>query len=434
MLTERHDFHGAATEIFSYAWAMPKLVLAYSGGLDTTTAIKWLNVEQGYDVIALNIDVGKSREQPVVESRAIAAGALKVRVIDAKEDFLRYFAFPALAAGAIYQDAYPLATALARPLLAKLLVDVAHEEGADAVAHGCTGKGNDQVRFDVGIQTLDAKLKIVAPTRENAMPRDFQIDYLKKHGIDIPWGDKGPFSIDENLWGRSCEAGALEDPWAEPPPEAYEWTRSPEDAPSTPSYIEIGYQHGMPITLDGQEISPLAIVTHLNDLGGLHGVGRIDHIEDRLVGIKSREIYESPAAVILHAAHRALEGMSLSKQQIKLKKYVAQEYAELIYNGLWFSAHHQDIAAYVASTQRHVSGTIRLRLQRGSATVVGRKADESLYDRGLATYDSGDTYDQTAAIGFINIWGLQTRTQARQQLLTPGADTLRIAMPKEDLT
>ena len=203
---------------------MPKLILAYSGGLDTTTAIKWLTVEQGYEVIALNIDVGKSKEQPVVESRGMAAGALKVRVIDAREDFLRYFAFPALAAGAMYQDVYPLATALARPLMAKLLVDVAHEEGADAVAHGCTGKGNDQVRFDVGIQTLDPKLKIVAPTRENAMAREYQIEYLQKHGIDIPWGQKGPFSIDENMWGRSAEAGVLEDPWTEPPPEAYEWT------------------------------------------------------------------------------------------------------------------------------------------------------------------------------------------------------------------
>ena len=411
---------------------MPKLVLAYSGGLDTTTAIKWLTVEQGYEVIALNIDVGKSREQPVVESRGMAAGAVKVRVIDAKEDFIRYFAFPALAAGAIYQDAYPLATALARPLLAKLLVDVAHEEGANAVAHGCTGKGNDQVRFDVGIQTLDPALKIVAPTRENAMAREFQMEYLKKHGVDIPWGQKGPFSIDENLWGRSAEAGVLEDPWQEPPPEAYEWTRSAEDAPSEAAYVEIGYKHGMPLTLDGEEIGPVAMVERLNDLGGIHGVGRIDTIEDRLVGIKSREIYESPAAVILHTAHRALEAMTLSKQQIKLKKVIATEYAELIYNGLWFSAHHQDIAAYVASTQRHVTGTIRVRLQRGQATVVGRKADESLYDRALATYDRGDTYDQTAAVGFINIWGLQTRVQARTQLLTGSQETLRIAMPRED--
>ena len=411
---------------------MPKLVLAYSGGLDTTTAIKWLSVEQGYEVVALNIDVGKSREQPVVESRGLAAGALKVRVIDAREDFIRYFAFPALAAGAMYQDAYPLATALARPLMAKLLVDVAHEEGATAVAHGCTGKGNDQVRFDVGIMTLDPSLTIVAPTRENAMAREMQIEYLRKHGIDIPWGEKGPFSIDENMWGRSAEAGVLEDPWQEPPAEAYEWTRAPEEAPAEPAYVEIAYKHGMPISLDGEELDAVGIVERLNELGGRHGVGRIDHIEDRLVGIKSREIYEAPAATILHAAHRGLESMTLSKQQIKLKKLVATEYAELIYNGLWFSAHHQDIAAYVASTQRHVSGVIRVRLQRGQATVVARKADESLYDRGLATYDRGDTYDQSAAVGFINIWGLQTRVQARKQLLGQLPEALKIAMPREN--
>ncbi len=411
---------------------MPKLVLAYSGGLDTTTAIKWLSVERGYEVIALNIDLGRSKEQPVVEERGLAAGAVKVRVIDAKEDFIRYFAFPALAAGAVYQDAYPLATALARPLMAKLLVDVAHEEGAQAVAHGCTGKGNDQVRFDVGIQTLDPSLEIVAPTREKAMARETQIEYLRKHGVDIPWGEKGPFSIDENLWGRSAEAGVLEDPWQEPPPEAYEWTRSPEEAPSEPAYVTIWYSHGMPVTLNGEEIGPVDLVEQLNELGGLHGVGRIDHIEDRLVGIKSREIYEAPAAVILHTAHRALEAMTLSKQQIKLKKYIAGEYAELIYNGLWFSSHHQDIAAYVASTQRHVTGEVRVRLHRGTATVVGRSAPKSLYDRALATYDRGDTYDQSAAVGFINIWGLQTRVQARRQLLGGLTETLKIAMPQED--
>lgn len=411
---------------------VPKLILSYSGGLDTTTAIKWLTVEQGYDVIALNIDVGKSREQPIIESRGLAAGAVKVRVIDAREDFVRYFAFPALAAGAMYQDVYPLATALARPLMAKLLVDVAHEEGATAVAHGCTGKGNDQVRFDVGIMTLDPSLKIVAPTRENAMAREVQIDYLRKHGIDIPWGDKGPFSIDENVWGRSAEAGVLEDPWQEPPPEAYEWTTAPEDAPTEPRYLEIEYKHGLPISLDGQAISPLEIVETLNELGGAYGVGRLDHIEDRLVGIKSREIYEAPAATILHTAHRGLEAMTLSKQQLRLKKMLATEYAELIYNGLWFSAHHQDIAAYMASTQRHVTGTVRVRLQRGQATVVSRRADESLYDRGLATYDASDTYDQSAAVGFINIWGLQTRVQARVQLLGELPESLKIAMPGEE--
>ncbi|HMO54502.1 MAG TPA: argininosuccinate synthase, partial [Tepidiformaceae bacterium] len=374
---------------------------------------------------------GKSREQPVVESRGLAAGALKVRVIDAKEDFLRFFAFPALAAGAVYQDQYPLATALARPLMAKLLVDVAHEEGASAVAHGCTGKGNDQVRFDVGIQTLDPSLAIVAPTRENAMARDYQIEYLKQHGVDIPWGEKGPFSIDENIWGRSAEAGVLEDPWTEPPADAYEWTRDPEDAPASPEYIEIAYQSGMPVSLNGEELGPVELVERLNEVGGIHGVGRIDHVEDRLVGIKSREVYEAPAGVILHTAHRAIETLTLSKAQIRLKRQLALEYAELIYNGLWFSAHHQDIAAYVASTQRHVTGTVRMKLHRGQAIVAGRKAVNSLYDRGLATYDRGDTYDQSAAVGFINIWDLQTRTQVRTQLLADLPEALKIAMPHQ---
>jgi argininosuccinate synthase len=387
-------------------------------------------VERGYDVVALNIDVGKSREQPVIESRGMEAGAMKVRVIDAREDFLRYFAFPALAAGAIYQDAYPLATALARPLMAKLLVDVAHEEGATAVAHGCTGKGNDQVRFDIGVQTLDPSLQIVAPTREYAMSRESQIEYLREHGVDIPWGAKGPFSIDENVWGRSAEAGVLEDPWVEPPPEAYEWTRDP-DATGEPQYIEIAFEAGMPVAIDGEEMAALPLVERLNQLGGDHGVGRIDQIEDRLVGIKSREVYEAPAAVILHAAHAALEAMTLSKQQLRLKKQVATEYAELIYNGLWFSAHHRDIAAYIASTQRHVTGTIRLKLSHGRAMVVGRKAPDSLYDHALATYDRGDSFDQGAAVGFISIWGLQTRVQARKQLLGDLPEALKIATTQE---
>jgi argininosuccinate synthase len=355
---------------------------------------------------------------------------LKVRVIDAREDFLRYFAFPALAAGAIYQDAYPLATALARPLMAKLLVDVAHEEGAAAVAHGCTGKGNDQVRFDVGVQTLDPSLQIVAPTREYAMARETQIEYLAKHGVEIPWGAKGPFSIDENIWGRSAEAGVLEDPWTEPPPDAYEWTRDPDET-GDPVHVEIGFETGVPVSLDGMEYGPIELVERLNQSGGEHGVGRIDQLEDRLVGIKSREVYEAPAAVILHAAHRAIESLTLSKQQLRLKKQIGTEYAELIYNGLWFSAHHRDIAAYVASTQRHVTGTARVKLGHGRATVVGRKAPDSLYDVGLATYDRGDTYDQSAAVGFINIWGLQTRVQARRQLLGDLPETLKIATAQE---
>lgn len=410
---------------------VPKLILAYSGGLDTTTAIKWLTLERGYDVIALNIDVGRSREQDVMESRGMEAGAAKVRIIDAREDLIRYFAFPALAAGAMYQDVYPLATALARPLLAKLLVDVAHEEGAMAVAHGCTGKGNDQVRFDVGIQTLDPALEIIAPTREQAMSREMEIDYLKKHGVEIHWEEKGSFSIDENIWGRSAEAGVLEDPWQEPPPDAYEWTTDPVLAPNDPAYVEIRFQRGTPIAIDGEEPGPIGLVEHLNGLGGAHGVGRIDHIEDRLVGIKSREIYESPAAVILDAAHRALEHMTLSKSQLSMKRHISAEYAQLVYDGLWFSAHHRDLAAYVASTQTDVTGTVRMRLHKGKAVVVGRQAERSLYDRELATYDEDDSFDQSSAVGFINLWGLQTRVQARTQMLEQLEQSMTIALPVE---
>ena len=410
---------------------MPKLILAYSGGLDTTAAIAWLTKERGYEVVALNIDVGMSREQAVLEARGLAAGAARVVVEDAREDFLRYFAFPALAAGALYQDVYPLATALARPLMAKLLVDLAHEEGAVAVAHGCTGKGNDQVRFDVGVRTLDPTLAIVAPTREEAMSREAEIEYLQRQGVAIAWEAKGSFSIDENIWGRSVEAGVLEDPWAAPPPEAYAWTCAPEEAPAEGVEVEIGFEAGFPVAIDGEPCDPVALVERLNELGGRHGVGRVDHVEDRLVGIKSREIYEAPAAAILFAAHRALETLTLSKQQLRLKRAIAAEYAELIYNGLWFSAHHQDLAAYTASAQRFVSGQARVRLYRGGVTVSGRRSEASLYDRALATYDRDDAFDQASAVGFIDIWGLQTRVQARRQLLDQLPQALRIAQPRE---
>ena len=410
---------------------MPALVLAYSGGLDTTTAITWLTKERGYDVVALNVDVGMSREQAVLEERGLAAGAARVIVVDAREDFLRHFAFPALAAGAVYQDAYPLATALARPLMARLLVDAAHEEGAVAVAHGCTGKGNDQVRFDVGIRTLDPSLAIVAPAREQAMSREAEIDYLREHGVAIAWETKGSFSIDENIWGRSVEAGVLEDPWAEPPPSAYAWTRAPADAPADGVELTVAFERGAPVAIDGEALAPVALVERLNALGGEHGVGRVDHIEDRLVGIKSREIYEAPAAIVLLAAHRALETMTLSRSQLRLKRRLAAEYAELIYDGLWFSAHHQDIAAYMASTQRHVSGETRLRLRQGAVTVTGRRADASLYERALATYDREDAFDQSSATGFIDIWGLQTRVQARKQLPDQLPGALHMASPPD---
>jgi len=409
-----------------------KVVLAYSGGLDTSVAIRWLKEERGYDVIALTIDVGQERDIPQVLKRAEATGAIKAMVRDGRDLFVRYFVFPALAAGALYQGQYPLATALARPLIAKLMVDVAREEGATAVAHGSTGKGNDQVRFDVSTQALAPDLKIVAPVREWGLTREEEIAYAQRYNIPVPVTKESPYSIDENLWGRSIECGVLEDPWQEPPEEIFVWTRPVAKAPDNPRYVEIGFERGIPVALDGHEMDGVALIERLHEWAGEHGVGRIDHLEDRLVGIKSREIYEAPAAVTLLRAHEALEQMTLSKAQRSLKARLAGEYADLIYNGLWFTAHHQDLASYVQSTQRHVTGTIRMRLHKGQAMPVGRRSPKSLYDFALATYDAGDQYDQSAAVGFIKIWGLPVQVQARAQLLAEPGEPLRIATPQAE--
>ncbi len=401
-----------------------KIVLAYSGGLDTSVAVRWLKKERGYEVIALTVDVGMDRERETLQSRALAAGAAKYLWREAQETFVRRFAFAALAAGARYQGHYPLATALSRPLIARELVEAARAEGATAVAHGCTGKGNDQVRLDVAVQALAPALRIVAPLREWEMNREAEIVYAQEHGIPIAVTRESPYSIDENLWGRSIECGVLEDPWQEPPADVYAWTRSPAEAPDEPAYVEIGFVRGLPVSLDGREADPVSLVKRLNGLAGEHAVGRVDMVEDRLVGIKSREIYEAPAAVTLLAAHEALEALTLSKDQARLKARIAQEYAELIYNGLWFTAHHQDLAAYVQSSQRHVTGTVRVKLHKGVARVVGRKSPKSLYDFSLATYDKADAYDRTAAPGFIHIWGLPVRVQAKAQLLEEEEQTL----------
>ena len=409
-----------------------KVVLAYSGGLDTSVAIRWLKEERGYDVIALTIDVGQERDIPQVLKRAEATGAIKAVVRDGRDLFVRYFVFPALAAGALYQGQYPLATALARPLIAKLMVDVAREEGATAVAHGSTGKGNDQVRFDVSTQALAPDLKIVAPVREWGLTREEEIAYAQRYNIPVPVTKESPYSIDENLWGRSIECGVLEDPWQEPPEEIFAWTRPVAKAPDKPRYVEIAFERGIPVALDGQEMDGVALIERLHEWAGEHGVGRIDHLEDRLVGIKSREIYEAPAAVTLLRAHEALEQMTLSKAQRSLKARLASEYADLIYNGLWFTAHHQDLASYFQSTQRHVTGTIRMRLHKGQAATVGRRSPKSLYDFALATYDAGDQYDQSAAVGFIKIWGLPVQVQARAQLLAEPGEPLRIATPQSE--
>ncbi|MBI2773699.1 MAG: argininosuccinate synthase [Chloroflexi bacterium] len=405
-------------------------VLAYSGGLDTSVAVAWLRETYGLEVVTVTGDLGSVGELEAVRQKALRSGARRAVVLDAREPFVRYFVWPALQADALYQGRYPLATALGRPLLAKLLVDVAREEGAKYVAHGSTGKGNDQVRFDLGVAALAPDLKVIAPLRSGmSMTRDEEIEYAKARGIPVPVTKKSPYSVDENLWGRSIEAGILEDPWEAPPKDVYQWTVDPGDAPARPLEIVIAFREGIPVSLDGAASDGVTLIEKLNAIAGKHGVGRIDQIEDRLVGIKSREIYEAPAAVVLHTAHRAIEDLVLSKESLRLKQRIADEYAELVYNGLWFSAHHQDLAAYVASTQRFVTGEVRLRLHRGVASVVGRRSDNALYSISLATYGKGDTFDHKAAEGFIQVYGLSLRNQAKRQALWSGDAGIPLKLP-----
>ena len=392
-----------------------KVVLAYSGGVDTSAAIKWLADKYHMDVIALTADIGGVGELKAIQKKALKVGAVKALTVDAKDIFVDSFVFPALKANAIYEKQYPLATALGRPLITKLLVDVAIKEGAVAVSHGSTGKGNDQVRFDVSVLALAPKLKIIAPARDWGMTREETIAYAEKHGIPIPVKVASPYSIDENLWGRSIECGVLEDPWVEPPEEVFAWTKSPAAAPDKPEYIEIGFEGGIPVSLNGKKLGGVTLIQQLNQVAGKHGVGRIDHVESRLVGIKSREIYESPAATVLLKAHQAMEAMTLTHQQLRFNERVSSEYADIIYNGLWFTQLRQDLAAYVDRAQKHVTGTIRVKLYKGNCIVVGRKSPVSLYDYGLATYDKEDVFDQSASIGFIQIFGLPTKVQARAQ-------------------
>jgi argininosuccinate synthase len=392
-----------------------KVVLAYSGGLDTSVAIRWLAEKYNLKVITLTVDIGNVLDLEAIRQKALKVGAIKALVVDAKEVFIKSYVFPALQADAVYEGQYPLATALGRPLIARLLVEAAKKEKARVVAHGCTGKGNDQVRIDVGVAALAPELTVIAPAREWKMTREQTIEYAQAYKIPVPITKASPYSIDENLWGRSIECGVLEDTWNEPPEDVFLWTKSPEKTPARPAYLEIGFNKGIPVSLDGQKLDPVALVQKVHSLAGKHGVGRIDHVENRLVGIKSREIYEAPAAVVLLKAHQALEDLVLAKGQLRFKARVATEYADLIYNGLWFTGMRQDLAAYVASTQRYVTGTIRVKLFKGNCQIVGRKSPYSLYDYSLATYDKGDAFDQSASPGFIHIWGLPVRTQARVQ-------------------
>jgi len=392
-----------------------KVVLAYSGGVDTSVAIKWVPEHYNMEVITLTVDIGNVPDLDAIKKKAEKLGVKKAYVIDARETFVTDYCWPALQADALYEGEYPLATALGRPLIAKLMAEIALENGAKAVSHGCTGKGNDQVRLDVGINTLAPDLKIIAPAREWKMTREETIAYAQKNNIPIPVTKKNPYSIDENLWGRAVECGILEDPWNEPPEDAFIWTRSPDKTPDKPTYVEIEFEKGIPVALNGEKLGGIALLEKLNKLAGDNGVGRIDHIENRLVGIKSREVYEAPAPLVLLQAHLALEEMTLTKQQLRFKQKVAVEYADLIYNGLWFSAMHQDLAAYVQSTQRFVTGTVRVKLFKGTSMVVGRKSPYSLYSFKLATYDKGDVFDQSHSVGFIQLWGLPTKIQAQLQ-------------------
>ncbi|MDN3017672.1 argininosuccinate synthase [Paenibacillus sp. BSR1-1] len=389
--------------------AKEKIVLAYSGGLDTSVSVKWIQEKYGYDVIALGLDVGEGKDLEAIKNKALNVGAIKAIMIDAKELLAKEYILPALKANCLYEGKYPLSSALSRPLISKLLVEVAEQEGAAAVAHGCTGKGNDQVRFEVSVQALNPSLKVVAPVREWGMTRDEEIKYAQENGIPIPVDLDNPFSIDANIWGRACEAGVLEDPWAEAPEEAYDWTNPIELTPDQAEYVEIEFEQGVPVALNGEKLPLVQLIEALNTLGGKHGVGRIDHIENRLVGIKSREVYENPAALILINAHKELEFLTLTREVTQFKTQVEQQMAKIIYEGLWYSPIKPALDAFINETQKTVTGTIRVKLHKGSHTVVGRKSPYSLYNEELATYAKGDAFDHNAAVGFIKLWGLPTK-------------------------
>ncbi|MFA5144957.1 MAG: argininosuccinate synthase [Candidatus Omnitrophota bacterium] len=389
---------------------MKKVVLAYSGGLDTSCAIRWLK-DQGYEVVCFMADLGQGLGQgedfEAIEARGLAAGASKVYIKDLQDEFVEDFVLPALKANAVYEGKYLLATALGRPLIAKYLVQIAHKEKAQAVAHGCTGKGNDQVRLEVTAGILDPKLEIIAPVRVwEFKSREEEIEYARMYNIPIDVTKKRPYSIDRNIWGISIEAGVLENLEQEPPEDAYLITKSPTAQSTYPKYIEIYFEEGVPKKIDGRAYKLKRLIEHLNDIGGLHGVGRVDVVENRLVGIKSREIYEAPAATILHTAHRELESLVLDRELAHFKEIVALKYAELVYYGLWYSPLKLALDSFVNSTQKHVSGSIRLKLFKGNCLAVGRRSPHSLYKKELSTYGKEDKFDQKLAEGFIKIWGM----------------------------
>ncbi len=389
-----------------------KVVLAYSGGLDTSVAIKWLQ-EKNYDIIALCLDLGEGKDLAFVKEKALSVGAIKSYMIDVQEEFANEYALMAMQAHTLYEGKYPLVSALSRPLIAKKLVEIAEQEGATAVAHGCTGKGNDQVRFEVSIQALNPYLEVIAPVREWKWSREEEIAYAKENDVPIPINLDSPFSIDQNLWGRSNECGILEIPWAAPPEDAYEMTLALEDTPNKPEFVEIGFEAGVPTTLNGTAYSLADLIKTLNALAGKHGVGRIDHVENRLVGIKSREVYECPAAMTLITAHKELEDLTHVKEVAHFKPVIEQKITELIYNGLWFSPLKQALHAFLQETQKNVTGTVRVKLFKGHAIVEGRKSEYSLYDEKLATYTAQDEFNHDAAVGFISLFGLPTKVYSQ---------------------
>ena len=392
-----------------------KVVLAYSGGVDTSVCIPYLKEEWGVkEVITLAADLGQGEELAPIKEKALQAGAAQSLVGDATERFVKDYAFPAIQANALYENRYPLSTALARPLISQLLVEAAEKYGADAVAHGCTGKGNDQVRFDVSIVALNPNLKVLAPAREWGMSREEAMAYGERFGIPMSVKKSSPYSIDRNLLGRSIEAGVLEDPMTEPPEEVFAMTRAIADTPDEPEYLEIGFEQGIPKTIDGKALHPVALITQLNERVGKHGVGRIDMIENRVVGIKSREIYETPALLVLIQAHRDLESLTLTADVSQYKRGIEDTYSQLIYRGLWYSPLREALDAFILRTQERVTGTVRVKLFKGNATIVGRESDNSIYAPDLATYGAEDEFDHKAAEGFIYIWGLPTRVWSQK--------------------
>jgi argininosuccinate synthase len=392
-----------------------RIVLAYSGGLDTSVAVPWLAETYHAEVITLTLDLGQGRELDSVRERALAAGAVRAHVLDVRAEFADHYILPALQAGAIYEGQHPLATALGRPLMASKLVEIARIEGATAIAHGCTGNGNDQVRIEVSVRALEPGITVIAPARIWGMTRPDEIEYARQRGIPVPVTQASPYSTDANLWGRSVECGVLEDPSVGPPADVYTLTADPAACPDRPACVEIGFERGVPVSVNGISMPFIDIIGSLNTIAGNHGVGRIDMVDNRLVGITSREIYEAPAAVVLHQAHADLEGFVIPRDLDRVKRDLGRTYADLVHDGLWYSPVREAIDAFVAKTQEQVTGTIRVKLFKGTSHVVGRQSPYALYDHALATYDEGDWFDHRAAEGFIKIWGLPVETVARRR-------------------